>query len=113
MYEPFQGDNYATAVTEKAIQLAKSGTVSCRGCEMCANIGVIIVCRLAGSQTDGHILAFLTGQREIDTAVESARRILGGGNKDFIVLPLHGKLTSDQQSMVTAWLAIAQQSLFG
>lgn len=61
-----------------------------------ADAGIADGIREALDHSDGDVLAFLPGAREID----EARRLVAGSRPDVQVLPLHGGLSSDDQDAV-------------
>ena len=54
--------------------------------------------KIAASSTDGHILIFMSGQKEIEDTVEKLNLVFTGTN--FVVLPLYSQMPEEEQSKV-------------
>lgn len=67
---------------------------------------VDVVTRIHREEDDGHVLLFLTGQKEIETACALLRDAVG---ENAMVLPLYGALRSSQQRRVFVPLSSNQR----
>ncbi len=64
------------------------------------------------SEEKGDILVFLTSPAEVDIGVVDFERMANNTNKSYKVLPLHGKLQSEDQMKVFEVLADARKIVF-